>query len=256
MKLDGGIMSADKQEKRLSEQGVPIAETIPLVAVRKMIAEHMAKSHLTTSPVTLMQEIDVEELVKLKNTLGKESAGNQSTKITYTHIFIKVISQALAQHLILNSTLVGEEIHILGEINIGMAVSLPDGNLIVPVIRHADKKSIIEIANTCSELVMKAKSGKLTLEDVRGGTFTLTNIGMLPDCRWQTPLINQPQCAILAAGSIRQAPVVWNGQIVARWVLSVSLTFDHRIVNGLAAALFLKTLSKLLNEPSELDLGI
>jgi len=106
------------------------------------------------------------------------------------------------------------------------------------------------------DLQERAKISKLILDDVRKGTFTLTNVGMLAESRWTTPIINQPQCAILGTGAIRQAPVVRDGQIVIRWVVSMSLTFDHRIVNGLPASLFLQTLSQFLENPSTIELGI
>jgi pyruvate dehydrogenase E2 component (dihydrolipoamide acetyltransferase) len=106
------------------------------------------------------------------------------------------------------------------------------------------------------DLQDRANEGKLALEDVKRGTFTITNVGAFPELRWTTPLINQLQCAILGISAIRQAPVVHDGQIVVRWVVSVSLTFDHRIVNGMAASSFLQTFSQLLTEPATMDLGI
>jgi pyruvate dehydrogenase E2 component (dihydrolipoamide acetyltransferase) len=114
---------------------------------------------------------------------------------------------------------------------------------------------LAEVAQRAADLQERAKIGKLALDDVRKGTFTLTNIGMLPESRWTTPIINQPQCAILGTGAIRQAPVVRDGQLAVGWVVSMSLTFDHRIVNGLPASLFLHTLSELLRNPDQLELG-
>jgi pyruvate dehydrogenase E2 component (dihydrolipoamide acetyltransferase) len=181
---------------------------------------------------------------------------SEGVKISYTHLFIKAIAQALRSHPIMNSTLAENEIQLLDQINIGMAVALPNGNLIVPVIHDADKKSLLEIARKAIDVQERAKIGKLILDDVRKGTFTLTNVGMLPESRWTTPIINQPQCAILGTGAIRQTPVVRNGQIVIGWVASMSLTFDHRIVSGLPASLFLQTFASLLKEPGLIELGI
>ena len=249
-------MNNENKGKKVGAHGVPIAEVIPLTAMRKMIADHMIKSHLTSARVTVLEEMDITEFVALRNELIKEHDKTGGIKISYTHLFIKAIAQALRRHMMLNATLVDNEIQILEDINIGMAVSLPDGNLIVPVIHHADKKNIVEIAQRAIDLQKRAKTGKLVVDDVQKGTFTLTNIGMLPESRWTTPIINQPQCAILGTGAIRQAPVVRDGQIVIRWVVSMSLTFDHRIVNGLPASLFLQTLSQLLENSSTIELGI
>jgi len=249
-------MSSKNEEKKVGPHGVPIAEVIPLTAMRKMIADHMIKSHLTSARVTVLEEMDVTEFVALRNELIKKPEKTGGIKISYTHLFIKAITQALRKHMMLNATLVDNEIQVLEDINIGMAVSLPDGNLIVPVIHHSDRKNIVEIAQKAIDLQERAKIGKLVLDDVQKGTFTLTNVGMLPESRWTTPIINQPQCAILGTGAIRQAPVVRDGQIVIRWVISMSLTFDHRIVNGLPASLFLQTISQLLENSSTIELGI
>lgn len=249
-------MVSENEGKKTSPQGVPIAEVIPLASMRKMIADHMIKSHLTSARVTVLEEMDVTEFVALRDGLNKDPGRTRGIKVSYTHLFIKVIAQALREHMALNSTLTDNEIQILEDINIGMAVALPDGNLIVPVIHNADKKNIVEIGQRAIDIQERAKIGKLTLDDVRKGTFTLTNVGMLPGSRWTTPIINQPQCAILGTGAIRQAPVVRNGQIVIGWVVSISLTFDHRIVNGLPASQFLQTLSQILENPNRIDLGI
>jgi pyruvate dehydrogenase E2 component (dihydrolipoamide acetyltransferase) len=249
-------METEKEGKKLGPHGIPILEAIPLKAMRKMVADHMIQSHLTSARVTVLEEVDVTEFVASRNELIKDPVKTGGIQISYTHLFIKAIAQALRKHMILNSTIVDNEIQVLEEINIGMALALPDGNLIVPVIHQADKKNILEIARRAKDLQEKAKIGKLTLDDVRKGTFTLTNIGMLPGSRWTTPIINQPQCAILGTGAVREAPVVRDGQIAIRWVVSISLTFDHRIVNGLPASLFLQTLSQLLEDPSKMELGI
>ena len=249
-------MTTPEAGKRVSAFGIPISEVIPFAAMTKMIADHMIKSHMGTARVTVLEEMDVEAFVGLRNSLNDKLQKTEGIKISYTHLFIKAIAQSLKNHPILNSTLAETEIQILEDINIGMAVALPNGNLIVPVIHNADKKSLLEIAKRAADVQERAKVGKLMLDDVRKGTFTLTNIGMLPESRWTTPIINQPQCAILGTGAIRQTPVVRNGQIVIGWVVSMSLTFDHRIVSGLPASLFLQTLSRLLKEPSLIELGI
>jgi pyruvate dehydrogenase E2 component (dihydrolipoamide acetyltransferase) len=242
--------------KKFGPHGVAIAEVIPVTAMRKMMADHMIKSHLEAARVTILEEIPADGLVKLRSELVEDLEKTDGVKISYTHLFIKALAQALRQHMIINSTLIENEIQVLEDINMGIAIALPDGNLIAPVIHNADKKNIVEIAKRALELQEKAKTGKLILDDVKRGTFTLTNIGMLPESRWTTPIINQSQCGILATGAIRKVPVVRDDQIVIGTVVSVSFTFDHRIVNGLPAALFINTLSKLLEDPSQLELGI
>ena len=245
-----------EQKGFVGAHGVRIAEVIPITGMRKMMADHMINSHLSCARVTILEEMDVGKLIDLKNQLMEDQGKTAGIKISYTHLFIKAIAQALLQHRVVNSTIVDKEIQILEEINIGMAVSLPDGNLIVPVVHDADNKNIIEIAKRANDVMERAKNSKLVLDDVKRGTFTLTNIGMLPDSRWTTPIINQGQCGILGMGAIRRAPVVDGDEIVIGSVVSASFSFDHRIVNGLPASLFLQTLSDLLKEPSKLELGI
>jgi pyruvate dehydrogenase E2 component (dihydrolipoamide acetyltransferase) len=245
-----------EQKDNMGPHGVRIAEVIPITGIRKMMADHMINSHLSCARVTVLEEMNVSELVNLRRQLVEDPRKTGGVKISYTHLFIKAIAQALLKHRNINSTIVDKEIQILDEINIGMAVSLPDGNLIVPVIHDADKKNIIEIAKMANDVTERAKNSKLVLDDVKRGTFTLTNIGMLPESRWTTPIINQGQCGILGTGAIRRAPVVHGDDIVVGSVVSVSFSFDHRIVNGLPASLFLQTLSELLKEPYRLELGI
>lgn len=243
-------------QKEIGPHGVAIADVVPITGMHKMMADHMIKSHLDSARVTILEEISVDGLIRLRSELAQSPDNWGGVKISYTHLFIKAIAQALQQHRMINTIIVENEIHVLDEINIGMAVALPDGNLIVPVIHAADKKNIIEIAQRAIDVQERAKNTKLVLDDVRRGTFTLTNIGMLPESRWTTPIINQSQCGILATGAIRKAPVVKDDEIVIGSVVSVSFTFDHRIVNGLPASLFIQTLSELFKDPSRMDLGI
>jgi pyruvate/2-oxoglutarate dehydrogenase complex dihydrolipoamide acyltransferase (E2) component len=233
---------------RLSKDGIPIAQTIRLAGVKKLIAAHMTQCHSQIPSVTIMEEFDVDALVSARNTLNLAAGEGTKGKISYTHLVIKAVSLTLRDYPRLNSTLNDQEIQVLDQINIGMAVSLPDGDLIVPVIKDADRKSLQELASEATRLAEDARHGRLRPPDVRGATFTVTNIGMLPETRWQTPLINLPQCAILATGAVRQAPVVRQGAITIGNVMSVSLSFDHRIVSGLPAAHFLKALASSLSE--------
>ena len=238
-------------------RGIPVAQVIPLKATRKLIADHMIQSHLTSARVTSLHEIDATELVALREELARDPEKTGGVKISYTHLLTKAVSRALRKHMILNSTLAEKEVLIFEDINMGVAMSLPDGNLIVPVIHQADQKNILEIARRTRELEERAQKGNLMVADVQKGTFTLSNVGMLPEARWFTPIINQGQCAIFGTGAIRQVPVVRDGQIVIRWVITTSMTYDHRILNnGIYIEYFIQTLAQLLQNPVLMELGL
>lgn len=214
---------------------------IPFVGTRAMIAEHMMHSLSITAQVTANTEVDVTELVKMRAQIKTKF------DLTYTDILIKAVTIALKEHPIVNATQVGNEIHILEDIHIGIAVALEDG-LIVPVIRNADKLALSEIAKQTRALAEGARAGTLTVDQVTGGTFTITNLGMF-GIDTSTPIINSPEVAILGVGRIIEKPAVFEGEITKRFLMGLSLTFDHRIVDGAPAAAFLKTLSGLLEKP-------
>ncbi|MFQ5814847.1 MAG: 2-oxo acid dehydrogenase subunit E2, partial [Anaerolineae bacterium] len=153
-------------------------------------------------------------------------------------------------HPLLNATLVGDEIHLLKEIHIGVAVALEDG-LLVPVVRDADKKSVQEIAQEARRLAQGAREGTLTVDEVTGSTFSITNLGAY-GVDGSTPVINPPEVAILGVGRIVEKPAIHDGQIVKRAMMSLSLTFDHRIVDGAPAAEFLRTVYEILESPYRL----
>jgi len=163
---------------------------------------------------------------------------------------VKAVAKALEEHRILNSTLEGEQIKIYEDINIGVAVATEKG-LIVPVTRNANKKSLTQIASTLKELVEKARKGKLTKEDVTGGTFTITNLGMY-EVEVFIPIINPPEAAILGVGKITEKPVIIDKEIRIKPILYLSLSYDHRIVDGAPAAQFLQRIKQILEKSSEL----
>lgn len=240
---------------RTDERGVAVREALPLKGIRRLTAEQMVKSHQVPA-VTSFGEADVTELVRLRTALAAEPLKTGGVAVTYTHLAVKAIAQALGAHPGLNATLAGEEILIYDEINIGVAVALPDGNLVVPVLHGADRLALPEIARRLHDLQERAARGKLTLPDVQRGTFTLTSFGAIPVLRWATPLLNPPQAAILGLGAIEERPVVRDGRIEVRALAPLSLTYDHRVVNGHAAGLFLQAVADLLAEPGRLELGI
>ena len=164
---------------------------------------------------------------------------------SYTAILVKAVSKGLLEHPFMNSTLVNDEIKIYEDINIGVAVNTQHG-LVVPVIRQADKKSFEEIGEAIKHLGEKAKEGKLTRDDLSGGTFTITNLGMY-DVDFFMPIINPPEAAILAIGRIVSKPVVIEGRIETRPTMMLSLSYDHRIVDGASAASFLSKVKMLMD---------
>jgi pyruvate dehydrogenase E2 component (dihydrolipoamide acetyltransferase) len=242
------------KELPVSRHGVRIAKSIPLVSARRALAENMLKSHTQAPSVSVLVEWEIDGLVDTYQRLSRwTDAAPNRPKITYTHLMVKAVALALRQHALLNSTVVRDEIQVLDEVNVGVAVALDDGGLVVPVIRDADRKSIEQIAEEGAALIRKARAGALQLGDVRGGTFTLTNIGVVPESRWQTPILTPGQCGILAVGAVRQTAVVRAGHLAVGHALPASLTFDHRIVNGLPAALFLNTVAANCNGAALLE---
>ncbi|MBM3235268.1 2-oxo acid dehydrogenase subunit E2 [Candidatus Poribacteria bacterium] len=239
----------------LNHREIPAERVVPLTGVRQIIAERMAQSVHTAAIVTLNTEVDVTSLVAIRQRLNEKSEstgilpclrGGQGG-VSFTDLLVKIVALALRKHPMLNSTLSEDGIHLLEQINIGVAIALDEG-LIVPVVRDADKKGLSEISKEMEEMVQKARNKSLTPEAVHGGTFTLTNLGMFGVDTF-TPIINPPQCAILGVGRLVQKPVVINNEIVIRSMMGLSLSFDHRIVDGAPAAKFLQTIAQLIAEP-------
>lgn len=240
------------------DRGIPVREIIPLKGMRKMAAEHLATSHAQVAAVTSLGEVDVTEFVGLRERLASTPERTGGVRLTYTPLLIKALAQALTGHPVLNAALAEDapEIRVYAEVNIGVAVALPDGNLIVPVVHQADRMSLAEVASRVVDVTDRGRRGALSPEDVRRGTFTLSNVGMVRGVGWSTPLVHLPQAAILGTGRIEPKPVVRDGAIAIRSILPISLTWDHRIVNGVPVGQFLEALTDLLEHPEKLDLGI
>jgi pyruvate dehydrogenase E2 component (dihydrolipoamide acetyltransferase) len=196
----------------------------------------------------LSLEVDMSAVQDLRERLKEEVEKRAKVRFTLTDILVKVAASALKENPIINSRIEGDQIHLVEEINIGVAIALEDG-LIVPVVHHADRKSLTEIASTLRDLTQKAKQGKLSLEDVQGGTFTLSNMGMLGIDKFN-PIINPPECSILGVGRTIEKPVVQGGEIKIKPMAWFSLSSDHRIVDGATAAQFLNHLKKLFENPT------
>jgi pyruvate dehydrogenase E2 component (dihydrolipoamide acetyltransferase) len=218
----------------------------PLAGVRKIIAHRMSDSAFTAPHVTLFSEADATALVEARNQLNTEL--QDVAKISYNTLLVAIVSRLLGEHPDLNACLVAEEIQFYSEINIALAVDTARG-LLVPVIRQADQLDIVTIQQTSDLLIERALTGKSLPDDLEGGTFTISNLGMF-DIDGFTPIINQPQAAILGVGRIVPKPVVAAGnEIVVRQMLGLSLSFDHRLVDGGPAARFLQRVKQLIERP-------
>ncbi|MFH1977986.1 MAG: dihydrolipoamide acetyltransferase family protein [Candidatus Aenigmatarchaeota archaeon] len=221
---------------------------IPVTGVRRKIAENMTRSAFTAPHAVEMEEADVTELVKIRE-VQKKKADNLSVHLTYIPFIVKAVIAALIKHPYVNSTLDMEKGIIINKqyYNIGIAVDTPHG-LMVPVLKHADQKSILSLAHDIEMLSEQARTRKIKLDDMQGGTFTITNYGSLGGT-FGVPIINYPEAAILGVGRIQDKPVVRDGKIVIRKMLPLSLAFDHRIIDGAQAARFIRSVMNHLEDP-------
>lgn len=224
------------------------ARLIPISKMRKAIAEQMAYSARTAPQVTLTTEVDVSRVVRLREKLLPDLDAAIGVRLSYTEILVKVVAMALRQQPIFNSRLDGDLIRLIDEINIGVAVEVEEG-LIVPVVHDADKKTLSEIAKSTKQLIDGAREGKLASSELTGSTFTITNLGSYGVDVF-TPLINPPETAILGVGRILEKPVVSNGEVKIRPMMYLSLSFDHRVIDGALAARFLQTIRQALEDPA------
>jgi len=220
---------------------------IPMTRMEQMISEHMTRSLQTSAHVQSFIEIDVTKLWKWREKVKQDFVQHHGVKLTFTPIFFQLIAQILPEFPLLNSSLEGTNIIKKKDINLGMATALPDGNLIVPVIKQADSLNLVGLAKKVHELASNARNNALNPDDVQGGTYTITNVGMFGSLTG-TPIINQPQVAILALGAIRKVPAVLeteHGDVIAvRQQMVVSHSYDHRIINGAMGGMFLLRLKE------------
>ena len=219
---------------------------IPMDRMREMIADHMVYSKHTSPHVTAYVEADLTNMVAWRNTNKELFLKTHGEKLTFTPLFIEAVANAIKDFPMINASLDGKNIIVKQDINIGMATALPSGNLIVPVVKNADKKDLKTLAGAINELAQKSRSGSLKADDIKGGSFTISNVGTFGSLMG-TPIINQPEAAILATGIIKKrAEVIENPQgdtIEIRSMMNLSLSFDHRIVDGHLAGSFLKRIA-------------
>lgn len=220
---------------------------VPMTRMEQMISEHMTRSLQTSAHVQSFIEIDVTKLWKWREKVKQDFLKQHGVKLTFTPIFLQLVAQILPEFPLLNSSLNGTNVIKKKDINLGMATALPDGNLIVPVIKHANSLNLVGLAKKVHELATNARNNTLNPDDVQGGTYTVTNVGMFGSLTG-TPIINQPQLAILALGAIRKVPAVLEteqGDVIAiRQQMVVSHSYDHRIINGAMGGMFLLRLKE------------
>jgi len=224
-------------------------EVIEMDRMRKLIAKHMVDSKHTSPHVTSFAECDVTNLVLWREKVKKDFEKREGEKITYTPLFIEAIVKCIKKYPWLSSSVDGDKIIVKKDLNIGMATALPSGNLIVPVIKNADQLNLTGLTKQVNNLANAARTGKLKPDDTTGGTFTLTNVGTFGSIMG-TPIINQPQVAIMAVGAIKKRPMVietpQGDSIAIRHMMYISLSYDHRIIDGALGSTFLNAVSKEL----------
>ena len=221
----------------------PREEAVPMNGMRKAIANNMLNSHMTSPTVTFNLGIDMTELKRLREQLKSDDV-----KVSYTDLLVKIVAKALTEFPLLNCSADGNKIIYKHYVNMGVAVALDNG-LVVPNVRDADKKTLSEISAEVKELAAKAREGRLPMDALSGGTFTITNLGMY-GIESFSPIINQPEVAILGVNTMEDKVVVVNGEICVRPIMNLSLTADHRVVDGSVAAQFLQRIKKLMENPA------
>jgi len=247
----GGRVTREDVDRAIAQRKAvvrPFApEVVPMTGLRAIIAERMAASHQTTARVTLTTHVDATEFVALRTKLRDAYREQLGFSIGYNDLLIRIVGKTLREFPYMNVQLAGDEIHQMQGVNVGLAVDTERG-LLVPVIRDADRKGVVEIAKEVRELVERARAGKSLPDDLTGGTFTVTNLGTY-DIDAFTPIINLPECAILGVGRIMTQPYVVGDRVVPRQVVWLSLTFDHRLVDGAPAARFLQRVKQYIETP-------
>lgn len=236
--------------------GKQVKEIIPLAGMRKSISEHMVYSLTVSAQLTAGMEVDMTQMINFRTNL-KNSARFKEAGISFNEIFIYILAKVLKEQPIMNSSIIDDKIHLWEDVNVGLAVALQGsgntGGLAVPVIRNADRLSLLELGQSIRDIVVKARSGRLELNDMEGGTFTLTNTGSFTKrWTWATPVLNQPQVGILQTGATVDRCVPVDGEITIKPLMPLILTFDHRVLDGADAAQFIVRVSELMEDPYQL----
>lgn len=224
-----------------------LGQIIPMNSIRKVIAKRMTQSKFTAPHIYFFNDVDMEKLLVLREEIVAEFEKHEGIRISVNDFLIKAVALTLKEYPIVNSMVSGEEIRILPEINVGLAVAMEDG-LIVPAIPRADQLGLGEIARCRADLVERARQAKLTIEEMERGTFTISSLAQF-DITFFTAILNPPQSGILTVGKMEERPVVRNGQVIIRRMMRQGLSVDHRIIDGAVAAQFLQSLKTKLENP-------
>jgi 2-oxoglutarate dehydrogenase E2 component (dihydrolipoamide succinyltransferase) len=226
-------------------------EIIEMSRMGKLVAQHMVDSVQTSAHVQSFIEVDVTNIVKWRDKVKDSFFAQEGEKITFTPIFMQAVAKAIRNYPMINISVSGDKVIKKKAINLGMAAALADGNLIVPVIKNADQLNLVGMTKAVNSLAVKARTGKLSPDDIQGGTYTVTNVGSFGSV-FGTPIINQPQVAILALGAIRKVPAVietLEGDFIGiRHKMFISHSYDHRVVNGALGGMFIKTIKETLED--------
>ena len=226
-------------------------EIVEMDRMRKLISSHMTMSKATSAHITSMVEVDMTNIVNWRNSIKEDFKAREKQNITFTPIIIEAMAKAVKDFPLINVSVDGTNIHIHKNVNIGMAAALPDGNLIVPVIKECQNKNLIGITKSVNDLASRARSSQLNPDDIQGGTITMTNVGTFGNVMG-TPIINQPQVAIMAAGAIKKKPAVLEteyGDVIAiRHMMFLSLSYGHRVVDGALGGQFVRRVGDYLEK--------
>ena len=238
-----GLMAGARPEKRA-----------PMTRMRTRIAERLLEVSQSTAMLTTFNEINMAQVMEVRTQYRDKFEKKYNVRLGFMSFFVKAVVEALKRSPTVNASIDGNDIVYHGYYDIGVAVSTERG-LVVPVLRDADKMSMAEIEANIVEAAEKARAGKLSLEEMQGGTFTITNGGVFGSLM-STPILNSPQCAILGMHKIQERPMVENGQIVIRPMMYVALSYDHRLIDGKESVTFLVSIKELLEDPTRLVLEI
>ncbi|ACV26952.1 2-oxoglutarate dehydrogenase complex dihydrolipoyllysine-residue succinyltransferase [Kangiella koreensis] len=256
---DGGA-SAKSSESKKDSGSAPVSaglreeKRVPMTRLRKRIAERLVEAQQTAAILTTFNDINMKEVVELRSRYKEQFEKVHGTRLGFMSFFVKATVEALKRYPAVNASIDGDDIVYHGFYDIGVAVSSPRG-LVVPVLRDADTLSLAEIEAKIREFGVKARDNKLTVEDMTGGTFTISNGGVFGSLM-ATPIINPPQSAILGMNRMEDRPVVINGEIVIRPMMNVALSYDHRIIDGRESVGFLKTIKEFIEDPARMLLDL
>lgn len=253
--IPAAAVVAPQQPQEAAQEGDRVERRVPMTRMRARIAERLLEVTQTTASLTTFNEVDMSALMGLRKQYQDEfTKTHNGTRLGFMGFFVRASVEALKRFPLVNSSIDGNDVVYHGFQDVGVAVST-DRGLVVPVLRNAENMSIATVENSIGEYAAKARDGKLTIEEMTGGTFTITNGGVYGSLL-STPIINPPQTAILGMHTIQQRPVAINGQVEIRPMMNLALSYDHRIIDGKEAVKFLVAIKQLIEDPAKILLEI